>query len=265
MLQEDGFSKYYSIVESFLDVEHYLLGVLREYQFVHLEVYVLVSKGKEEVLFFQLLEFLLVGGGAFDIESAVVDCAVYLLRHEFAENRSDGSLRQTNIRRAQGEHSGKVFSDLSFGVFFPVIHTDIFDFGQLSEALVLFHFEPVDAAIPVFSILGSHIPNSNGIILANIQSNCFLSCFHITKYLVEERVLGGLIKSQRNSSVTECVETVADLSSVDEIGACEQQMVSLSIDKQSQHNELEEVVESAGVLGDERDVFGLFEFASDDC
>ena len=42
-------------------------------------------------------------------------------------------------------------------------------------------------------------------------------------------------------------------------------MVSLSIDKQSQHNELEEVVESAGVLGDEGDVFGLFEFASDDC
>ena len=74
-----------------------------------------------------------------------------------------------------------------------------------------------------------------------------------------------MIKSQRNSSVTECVETVADLSSVDEIGACEQQMVSLSIDKQSQHNELEEVVESAGVLGDEGDVFGLFNFASDDC
>lgn len=74
-----------------------------------------------------------------------------------------------------------------------------------------------------------------------------------------------MIKSQRNGSVAECVETVTDLSRVDEIGARQQQLVFLSIDKQSQHNELEEVVESAGVLGDEGDVFGLFDFASDDC
>jgi len=74
-----------------------------------------------------------------------------------------------------------------------------------------------------------------------------------------------LIKSERDCSVTQCVEAVTDLSGVDEIGVCHQQVISLSVDKQSQQNEFKKVVESAGILGNKRYVFGFLDLSSDNC
>lgn len=63
-----------------------------------------------------------------------------------------------------------------------------------------------------------------------------------------------MIEAHGDGAVAEVVEVGADFGGVDEVGVFEHQVVVFSVNEQSQEDQLEEVVEPAGVLGDEGDV-----------